>query len=165
MALPHRAVSQLCQRLEGQPEPLRQPGPGYDLARRMSYHQFPERCDERLAPVRTETGGSDPISSSSESANIGTAVHDLAFRKMARHLRRGAQPQVAGTKEFAPGGSSPSLVAAQKRACRWSIPGLQRRRSARIHVDGAFTDVDRRHYPASPGRLDQFGDADHVARG
>jgi ABC-type transport system substrate-binding protein len=33
MALSHRAVSQVCQRLEGEPEPLRQPGSGDDLAR------------------------------------------------------------------------------------------------------------------------------------
>jgi peptide/nickel transport system substrate-binding protein len=35
MALSHCAVSQLCQRLEGEPEPLRQPGPGDDLARQV----------------------------------------------------------------------------------------------------------------------------------
>src|SRR5882672_379018 len=35
MALPHRAVSQLCQRLEGEPESLCQPGPGNDLARQV----------------------------------------------------------------------------------------------------------------------------------
>src|SRR5947207_2403918 len=35
MALPHRAVSQLCQRLEGEPEPLRQSGSGDDLARQI----------------------------------------------------------------------------------------------------------------------------------
>src|SRR5260370_15927998 len=35
MALPHRAVSQLCQRLEGEPQPLRQSGPGDDLARQV----------------------------------------------------------------------------------------------------------------------------------
>ena len=33
LALPHRAVPQLCQRLEDQPEPLRQSGSGDDLAR------------------------------------------------------------------------------------------------------------------------------------
>ena len=32
----------------------------------MSYHQFPKLYDERLAPVRAETGGSNPISSSGE---------------------------------------------------------------------------------------------------
>ena len=36
VALPHRAVSQLCQRLENQPEPLRQPGSGDDLARQIT---------------------------------------------------------------------------------------------------------------------------------
>src|SRR6266566_144204 len=36
MALPDRAASQLSQGLEGQPEPLRQPGSGDDLARQIS---------------------------------------------------------------------------------------------------------------------------------
>src|SRR5216684_5896331 len=35
MALSDRAVSQLCQRLEDRPQPLRQPGSGDDLARQV----------------------------------------------------------------------------------------------------------------------------------
>ena len=41
MALPHRALPQLRQRLQDQPQPLRQPGSGDDLARQMRRGQRP----------------------------------------------------------------------------------------------------------------------------
>ena len=43
------------------------------------------------------------------------------------------------------------------RAGRWSTPGVQRRRSARIHVDGAFAGVDRGIIPRH--RVDWTGSA------
>src|SRR6267378_7224144 len=55
MALPHRPVSQLCQRLEGEPEPLCQPGPGNDLARqvgrRLCENGFIFEADRRPSSV------------------------------------------------------------------------------------------------------------------